>query len=162
MKKYAPITAILLTGFLLSCGDNQDEKQISETPAGSQSIQKELEQDSGNYKEKKEIKKPIEDTHVKITNTEDQLISKVWQLPEVKALSDKIERESKGKRHLVGRIASQPSDDQEYYGISIAEDNGEALATYFEFRIYPDKSIYYYDPVEDQELSLKEWRAQKK
>jgi hypothetical protein len=162
MKKHAPLTAILLTSLLLSCGDNQEEKKINEIPVKSQTIKEELKKDSGNSKEKKETKKPKEDTHVKITNTEDQLISKVWQLPEVKDLSAKIERESKGKRHLVGRISSQPSDDQEYYGVSVAEDNGEALATYFEFRIYPDKSIYYYDPVEDQELSLKEWRAQKK
>lgn len=161
MKKYRPITAILLTGFLLSCGDNQEEKVISETPIESQTID-EARQDSGDNKEKKEIKSPKKDTHVKITNTEDQLISKVWQIPEVTALSNKIERESKGKRHLVGRISSAPSDDQEYYGVSISEDNGEALATYFEFRIYPDHSIYYYDPVEDQELSLKEWRAMKK
>ena len=90
----------------------------------------------------------------------DKLIDRIWQLPEVKALADKVAKESKGKRHLTGRISSMPSDDQEYYGVSISEDNGEAMATYFEFRIYPDNSIYYYDVVEDKELTLKEWRAQ--
>lgn len=162
MKNYRPIAALFVTSILFSCGDNQEKKQLGETLVETQPINREATNDSENYTGKKETKKPKEDTHVKITNTEDQLISKVWQLPEVGALSDKIERESKGKRHLVGRISSSPSDDQEYYGISIAEDNGEALATYFEFRIYPDNSIYYYDPVEDRELTLKEWRAQKK
>ena len=157
MKNYRPIAAIFFTTLLLSCGNNQEEKQEVETPVESPAMNEEPQPEA-----KKESKKPKEDTHIKITNTEDKLIGKVWQLPEVKALSDKIERESKGKRHLVGRISSTPSDDQEYYGVSVAEDNGEALATYFEFRIYPDNTMYYYDVVEDQELTLKEWRAQKK
>jgi hypothetical protein len=157
MKNYRPITAILFTTLLLSCGGNPEEKEEVETLVESKPLNEEPKQDK-----EKESKKPKEDTHVKITHTEDKLISQVWQLPEVKSLSDKIERESKGKRHLVGRISSTPSDDQEYYGVSVSEDNGEALATYFEFRIYPDNTIYYYDVVEDQELTLKEWRAKKK
>lgn len=157
MKIYKPITAILLTSVLLSCDDSAEEKQTLEPV-----IESPVNTEETTEKPKTESAKPKKDTHVKLTNTEDKLIDQVWQLAEVKALSDKIERESKGKRHLMGRISSTPSDDQEYYGISISEDNGEALATYFEFRIYPDNSIYYYDVVEDRELTLKEWRAQKK
>jgi hypothetical protein len=157
MKNYKSITAVLLTALLVSCGDNQEEKEIPEAPAETEQAI-----DGTKVEQAEETPKPKKDTHVKLTNTEDKLIDRVWQLPEVSDLSAKIERESKGKRHLVGRISSEPSDDQEYYGVSVAEDNGEALATYFEFRIYPDNSIYYYDPVEDKELSLKEWRAQKK
>ncbi|WP_430406379.1 hypothetical protein [Fluviicola sp.] len=157
MKNYRPVAAILFTTLLLSCGNNQEDKQEVETPVETQALNEEPKPEL-----KKEAKKPKEDTHVKITHTEDKLIDLVWQLPEVKNLSDKIERESKGKRHLVGRISSTPSDDQEYYGVSVAEDNGEALATYFEFRIYPDNTMYYYDVVEDQELTLKEWRTRKK
>lgn len=157
MKKSKSIAAILTATILFSCGGNSEEKQIPEALADSVETV-----DGTKVEQKKEAPTPKKDTHVQITNTEDKLIDQVWHLPEVKALSDKIERESKGKRHLVGRISSEPSDDQEYYGISISEDNGEALATYFEFRIYPDNSIYYYDVVEDQELTLKEWRAQKK
>lgn len=157
MKNYKPIAAVLFSAILFSCGDNSEKKEIVTSPP-------ETEKKMDGTKVEQEIlaPKPKKDTHVKISKTEDRLIDEIWELPEVKALSDKIERESKGKRHLVGRISSEPSDDQEYYGISIAEDNGEALATYFEFRIYPDNSIYYYDVVEDQELSLKEWRARKK
>lgn len=157
MKNYKPIAAILFTAILFSCGDNSEEKEITTSPA-------ETEKNIDGTKVEPEIEtpKPKKDTHVKISKTEDKLIDQIWGLPEVQALSDKIERESKGKRHLIGRVSSEPSDDQEYYGISIAEDNGEALATYLEFRIYPDNSIYYYDVVEDQELTLKEWRARKK
>jgi hypothetical protein len=157
MKNYKPIAAILFSAILFSCGDNSEEKEIVTSPEET-----EEKIDGTKVEQETLVPKPKKDTHVKISKTEDRLIDEIWELPEVQALSDKIERKSKGKRHLVGRISSEPSDDQEYYGISIAEDNGEALATYFEFRIYPDNSIYYYDVVEDQELSLKEWRARKK
>lgn len=154
MKKHKPITAVLLTFFLLSCGDNQDEVKTTETPVKTEVVPKEQQPET------KPATKPEKETHVQLTKTEDKLIDRVWQLPEVKTMAAKVEKESKGKRHLVGRISSMPSDDQEYYGISISEDNGEAMATYFEFRIYPDNSIYYYDVVEDKEWTLKEWRAQ--
>ena len=158
MKTSKPIAAILSTVLLFSCGDAAEEKQIPEAP-----LEMHEEVDGTKVEtEKEKVPKPKKDTHIQITDTEDELISKVSQLPEVKALSEKIERESKGKRHLVSRISSSPSDDQEYYGVSVSEDNGEALATYFDFRIYPDNSIYYYDVVEDKELTLKKWRAQKK
>lgn len=156
MKNYKPIAAILFSTILFSCSDDSAEKELTTSPT-------ETEKTIDGTKVEQEIQapKPKKDTHVTISKTEDKLIDEIWKLPEVQALSDKIDRESKGKRHLVGRISSEPSDDQEYYGISIAEDNGEALATYFEFHIYPDNSIYYYDVVEDLELTLKEWRARK-
>lgn len=155
--KYQRIIAIgLLLGALVSCGDEKPEEQTPEKEITSLSPEK-TEQET-----KPEVKPPKKETHVKVTSQEDQLIDQVWKLPEVQELSKKIEKESKGKRHLVGRISSQPSDDQEYYGVSVSEDNGQALATYFDFRIYPDGQLYYYDVVQDKELTLKEWRAQKK
>ncbi|MNU69882.1 hypothetical protein D3C71_592800 [compost metagenome] len=151
---------IIAIGFLVvtlaSCSDEKTEEQVVEKEEIS------IPKEEPKPEEKTKVEKPQKEVHVKVTNQENKLIDQVWKLPEVKELSDKIEKESKGKRHLVGRISSEPSDDQEYYGVSVAEDNGQALATYFEFRIYPDNTIYYYDVVEDRELSLKEWRAQKK
>lgn len=155
--KYPKIIAIgLLVGTLVSCGDEKPKESIpgkETTSAAPEKTEKE---------EKPEAAPSKKETHVKITSQEDKLIDQVWKLPEVQELSKKIEKESKGKRHLTGRISSEPSDDQEYYGISISEDNGQALATYFDFRIYPDGQIYYYDVVQDRELTLKEWRTQKK
>ena len=159
MKISKPIAAVLFSALLFSCGDNVEEKEIPEAPV---EVHDETDGTKVEQNEPAETPRPKKDSHVKLSATEDKLIDKVLALPEVQALSDKISRESKGKRHLVGRISSEPSDDQEYYGISVSEDNGEALATYLEFRIYPDNSIYYYDVVEDEELTLKEWRAQKK
>ncbi|AEA42379.1 hypothetical protein [Fluviicola taffensis] len=155
MNRSKILVAIILSSILFSCDDPAEEKQIVEPKVEAPSHEERPE------KESKPTKK-VAETHVKLSNTEDKLIDQIWKLPEVVSLSEKIKLESKGKRSLVGRISSTPSDDQEYYGVSVSEDNGEALATYFEFRIYPDKSIYYYDPINDEELSLKEWRAEKK
>lgn len=107
------------------------------------------------HTEKKETKKNVV---VSISQTENELIDLVWKLPEVQSLSKELETKSKNKRHLSMRISSEPSDDQEYYGITVAEDNGLALATYYEFHVYPGNEIRYYDAIEDQELTLEEWR----
>lgn len=156
MKHSRIITIGFLLGTLVSCGSEQTDEQTPEKEAIAVSPEK------TESETKTDVKQPKKETHVKITSQEDQLIDQVWNLPEVQELSKKIEKESKGKRHLVGRISSEPSDDQEYYGVSVSEDNGQALATYFDFRIYPDGQVYYYDVVQDKELTLKEWRAQKK
>lgn len=156
MKHQRIIAIGFLVAALASCSDEKTEEQVVEKEVIS------VPQEETKPEEKPKVKEPQKEVHVKVSKQENKLIDQVWKLPEVKDLSDKIEKESKGKRHLVGRISSEPSDDQEYYGVSVAEDNGQALATYFEFRIYPDNQIYYYDVVEDRELSLKEWRAQKK
>lgn len=156
MKHQRIIAIGFLVAALASCSDEKTEEQVIEKEEIS------IPKEEAKPEEKTPVKKQEKEVHVKVTNQENKLIDQVWKLPEVKEMADKVEKESKGKRHLVGRISSEPSDDQEYYGVSIAEDNGQALATYFEFRIYPDNQIYYYDVVEDRELSLKEWRAQKK
>ena len=94
--------------------------------------------------------------------TEQKVIDEVWKLKEVIELDATIRKKTNEQRGLSTFIASEPSDDQEYYGVSVAEDNGASYATYFQFHVYPDFSIRYYDVVEDQERSLKEWRESKK
>ncbi|ASS49346.1 MAG: hypothetical protein A3D31_03520 [Candidatus Fluviicola riflensis] len=94
--------------------------------------------------------------------SEDKIIAKVWAIPEVIDLNNSIRKKTKNKRGLSTRISSEPSDDQEYYGVTVAEDNGESYATYYEFHIYPDYSIRFYDVVQDRELTLEEWRKSNK
>ena len=89
-------------------------------------------------------------------------MDKVWAIQEVIDLDKTIRKKTKNKRGLSTRISSEPSDDQEYYGVTVAEDNGESYATYYEFHIYPDYSIRYYDVVEDRELTLEDWRKSNK
>lgn len=112
--------------------------------------------------EKTVEKVPKEMRATKISSLEDSLINLIWNLKEVQDLNQEIDLKSNGKRNLATFIASEPSDDTEYYGISVSEDNGDTYATYFQFHIYPNKEIRYYDPIEDQEMSLTDWRKQKK
>ncbi len=95
-------------------------------------------------------------------SSEDKIMDKVWAIQEVIDLDKTIRKKTKNKRGLSTRISSEPSDDQEYYGVTVAEDNGESYATYYEFHIYPDYSIRYYDVVEDRELTLEDWRKSNK
>ncbi len=96
------------------------------------------------------------------TTIEKSVIDTVLALPEVKERADYIEQETKGQRHLIVLIAAEPDSINNYYWVKAGEDNGDAFVTHFHFFVYPDSMrIMYYDPVEDAELSLEEWRRQK-
>lgn len=151
--QFNSLVILVIAATITACSSNSEK----EKPEANPKIQ--ATQDSVLTKQPNE-EKVTERTnaHIKISSQEDKLLELVWNLAEVQALNNKILKLSKNQRRLSTRISSVPSDDQEYYGISVAEDNGEALATYFEFRVYPNNQIYYYDPINDQELSLDEWR----
>lgn len=89
---------------------------------------------------------------------EDKIVQLVLDLPEIQKMDESIRKKSNGKRGLKAYVSNRPSDDEEYYTVSVAEDNGQALATYYTFHIYPDYSIQYYDVINDSEMTLKEWR----
>lgn len=141
---------------LAACSNNENASIVPENTSVNDTIDTAIEEsESNSIPAKKE-------THLVASSKEDKLMDLIWHLNEVQELNKEVEQKSKGKRHLSTFIASEPSDDSEYYGISVSEDNGEAYATYFQFHIYPNNEIFYYDPIEDQELTLEEWRKQKK
>ncbi|HLP53855.1 MAG TPA: hypothetical protein VK151_02460 [Fluviicola sp.] len=151
---------LIAVGLLIaSCGESpektapetaapQEQETTEDTPPG---------QDQPEQKPEKAMT-PAE----RKESSEDKIMDQVWALPEVIELNNKIRKKTNDKRGLSTRISSEPSDDQEYYGVTVAEDNGESYATYFEFHIYPDYSIRYYDVIEDRELTLEEWRKSNK
>ncbi|MES2555527.1 MAG: hypothetical protein V4604_05210 [Bacteroidota bacterium] len=144
---------------IASCGESP-EKTTPETviPQKEETTENSVtEQD-----EPKQEAKPAMTPAERKESSEDKIIDKVWALPEVVDLNNTIRKKTKNKRGLNTRISSEPSDDQEYYGVTVSEDNGESYATYYEFHIYPDYSIRYYDIVEDRELTLEEWRKSNK
>lgn len=152
MKKSFYIGIIAL---LSACSAGSNETTPTKKKTERDTIDTAIDEKQINETAKKE-------TIVKASSQEDKLMALIWGLNEVQTLNKEIETKSKGKRHLSTFIASEPSDDSEYYGISVAEDNGEAYATYFQFHVYPNNEIFYYDPIEDQEMSLSDWRKQKK
>lgn len=155
MKHIFYLSAVTI---LVACSTQEDEKPKLDTSVPvKDSVVPPVERESA-YTTKTEVKTE----HIKASDQENKLMDLIWNLKEVQDLNAEIESKSKGKRHLASLITSKPSDDREYYGISVSEDNGEAFATYFEFHVYPNDEIFYYDPIEDQEISLAAWRKSKK
>lgn len=147
-----------LVVFLTACSGNNSADKTTDLPKESAKETKEEQSEPA----KTDAAAVIDESDSKsVTSTEDRIIDKVYNLPEVQALEASVRKKSGGERNLSLRISSEPSDDQEYYGVTVAEDNGAALATYYEFRVYPDFSIRFYDVVEDSEISLEEWRKSK-
>ena len=106
----------------------------------------------------KPAKEPISHDAKPNRAAEDELLSMILDLPEVRKMDTEIRKKSDGKRGLKTFISGRPSDDEEYYTVSVAEDNGSSFATYYTFHVYPDRSVMYYDVVEDRELTLKAWK----
>jgi hypothetical protein len=143
--------------FLTSCG--------GEEPASEPAIETEEVQDTlSEQEEPKPAAQPKNDEAAREARkeaTEDNLMQLVLDLEEVQELDREVRKKTNGKHKVKTMISSEPGDDQEYYAVAAMEDNGQSLVTIYEFRIYPDMSIHYYDIVEDRELTLKEWRRKR-
>lgn len=153
---YSILVVVVL--IIASCGESA-EKKTPETviPQEQETTENAVTEQNEPKQEAQPAKTPAERKEA----SEDKVTAKIWALPEVIDLNASIRKKTKNKRGLSTRISSEPSDDQEYYGVTVAEDNGASYATYYEFHIYPDYSIRYYDIVEDRELTLEEWRKSK-
>jgi len=158
------ILACSLFVLISSCGENNLSKTPMDDmkPASVKSDKPNSDEIPDPYLEQPPaVEKPTYKTSLK-DETEQKIMDQIWKLKEVIELDATIRKKTKEQRGLSTFISSEPSDDQEYYGVSVAEDNGASYATYYQFHIYPDFSIRFYDVVEDQERSLKEWRESTK
>lgn len=138
-----------------SSGDSKDGKADSVT---SDTI---IDRNSETGSETEADRLPVKTEKEQKSSPEDKVMDIVWQIREVQELDATIRKKSGNKRGISTFINGEPSDDQEYYSVSVAEDNGSAMATYFQFHVYPDFSVRYYDVVEDREITLQEWRDSK-
>jgi hypothetical protein len=158
MRIHVPILVASLL-IIASCGESPKtttpETQVPQEEETSESTVSEQDQSQPEAK-------PVMTNAERNDASEDKIMDQVWALKEVIDLNASIRKKTGNKRGLNTRISSEPSDDQEYYGVTVAEDNGASYATYYEFHIYPDYSIRYYDIVEDRELTLEEWRKSNK
>lgn len=154
--------AFLLAGIIAlitvagcSSGDSKDGKADSVAPDTI------MDRNSETESEQEADRLPVKTEKERKTSPEDKVMDIVWQIREVQELDATIRKKSGNKRGISTFINGEPSDDQEYYSVSVAEDNGSAMATYFQFHVYPDFSVRYYDVVEDREITLQEWRDSK-
>ena len=158
MRFHVPILVASLL-IIASCGESpKTTTPETEVPQQEETTENTIPEQDQSNPETKPVKTPAERKEA----SEDKIMDQVWALKEVIDLNASIRKKTGNKRGLNTRISSEPSDDQEYYGVTVAEDNGASYATYYEFHIYPDYSIRYYDIVEDQELTLEEWRKSNK
>jgi hypothetical protein len=93
--------------------------------------------------------------------TEDIVMEMVFALPEVKERADYIEKETKGQRHMQALINQAPDATTNYYWVKAGEDNGTNFVTHFNFLVYPDRKIMYYDAINDTTITLDAWRLNK-
>lgn len=158
MRKYYQITVISGLLVLTACGSNDTSESDLPINTTEETVKEEENLDQETTKKYDTSKETIQK---KTDAIEDKIMAMVLNIPEVVEMNKKIEKNSKGKRTLSSFISSNPGDDQEYYSVSVSEDNGDAMATYFQFHVYPDMTIKYYDVIEDQELTLQEWKNKK-
>ncbi len=91
----------------------------------------------------------------------ENILDTIWTIKEVNERNDYVKKQSKNKRELMVYINGTPDElKEDYYWIKVAEDNGNAYFTHFDFFVYPNWDIKFYDRVKDKELSLEDWRIE--
>ena len=83
---------------------------------------------------------------VKISKEGEKVLGLVAKLPEVITADKYVQKVTKGKRHLFRYLASEPTKEEPYYDVKVAEDNGSAYHTHFIFHVQPKThKIFYMD-----------------
>ncbi len=89
----------------------------------------------------------------------EKAVELVAKLPEVIKADKQCRYLSKGKRHLVSFVTEDPTQDNNFFQVNVAEDNGSAYHTWFIFQVEPlSYKIYYYDIKTGDNIPLKKWR----
>lgn len=97
-----------------------------------------------------------------VSGKEDEIMNRVFQLPEVTERAQYVEQQTNGERHLSLRIQPLTDDEKDYWVIA-GEDNGTNVVTHFSFSVNPDNlEVRYYDVVNDTLISIDAWRKQSK
>lgn len=135
------ILLILLLFSLLTSCNNSEEKTIKK-----------------NMKINETVKNVTYDTIV--SKEESKIWDTIFKLPEVKSRIKYVDSVTKGKRQLQVWTYSKPNKKDNYYWIKVSEDNGITTVAHFNFFVYPNNEIKYFDTVNDSVLSLEDWRKQ--
>ena len=94
--------------------------------------------------------------------TEGQIITTIYNLPEVLKANTQIRRTSRGKQHLVVYISGRPSESQSFYSVKVPKYDSTAGDVVYSFILYPKTNkIYYLDPKHARYIALADWRKQK-
>ncbi|MEO6523462.1 MAG: hypothetical protein ABIN91_17390 [Mucilaginibacter sp.] len=101
-------------------------------------------------------KKPVVD---KLSKLKIRILDTIAHLPEVKKRMQYVERVTHNKRHLQVILYQKPSKKENYYWVTVMEDNGMSYYTHFNFFVNPKTLlIKYSDTSIDDMITLEEWR----
>lgn len=108
---------------------------------------------------KTKIKKESNVIHDTLVSDEE---IKIWdtisKLPEVISRIKYVDKATNGKRKLQISTFKKPDEKENFYWIKVSEDNGITIVAHFNFFVYPNNKIKYFDTVNDSILSLEDWR----
>jgi len=93
--------------------------------------------------------------------TVENILDTIWTIDEVNERNEYVKKQTHNKRELMVYINGTPEElNEKYYWVKVAEDNGIAYFTHFDFFVYPNWDIKFYNRVKDKELSLDDWRKE--
>ena len=143
---------ILLTCLLFSLTTSC--KKFEEKAINSKQVSNKIKKNT--FKTKKTSNRIIYDS----INNKEEL--KIWdtisKLPEVISQIKYVDKITNGKRKLQIWTFNKPNKAENYYWIKVSEDNGMALVAHFNFYVYPNYEIKYFDTANDSVLTLEDWR----
>jgi hypothetical protein len=95
-----------------------------------------------------------------ISQQEKIILGLVGNLPEVMQSDKYIRAKTKQKRYLETYIEREPTKDDPYYYLAVAENNGMNMVSHFKFAVNAKShAICYYDVLSDKRIPLKYWRT---
>jgi len=93
---------------------------------------------------------------IKETKEESKVCDLVVSLSVVRNADNYVRKVTKGKRHLFAYIPSNPTKEDKYYYVYVAEDNGMSYVTHLIFLVDPNTyDIKYLDTETDMCIPLK-------
>jgi hypothetical protein len=89
---------------------------------------------------------------------EKKVLKLINSLPEVRRASQYVMKHSGDKRDLKAYIQNTPTQQQNYYRISVSELNGAVLVSHFWFKVNSlNYAISYYDVLKDESVPYYIW-----
>lgn len=97
--------------------------------------------------------------------SKDRAVEVVWQLPEVRAWAESVEKQSKGKAHGASKIDDDPEvvDGKRYWSVTCFVDHPDHINRWHTFLIRLDgKEILADSPASGDFTTLELWRLREK
>jgi hypothetical protein len=93
---------------------------------------------------------------------EDKAISKILALPEIKTKNRFIDSSTNHQRGIAIMVINKPANNKDYFWIQAGNNTPLRFEPIYNFYVYlPNLEVKYFDPVNNQVISLQNWRKKK-